>query len=417
MSGPRAGFYRLELNKTLWEVPQRLQGLRPVGSGAYGSVCSAYDTRLRQRVAVKKLSRPFQSLIHARRTYRELRLLKHLKHENVIGLLDVFTPATSLEDFSEVYLVTTLMGADLNNIVKCQALSDEHVQFLVYQLLRGLKYIHSAGIIHRDLKPSNVAVNEDCELRILDFGLARQADEEMTGYVATRWYRAPEIMLNWMHYSQTVDIWSVGCIMAELLQGKALFPGSDCILGSAPAWLRAGGGEAARTYIQSLPPMPQKDLRSIFHGANPLAVDLLGRMLVLDSDQRVSAAEALAHAYFSQYHDPEDEPEAEPYDESMEAKERTVEELQFLLPLLPVEQGRVPPVPEGQQALRWTEQDVHSQSIRCPQRFTAQRQVQTQTCLSLWSGSMQGRGTKGLPSPGPGRNFPFFPGQGGLPTE
>nr|XP_025738095.1 mitogen-activated protein kinase 11 isoform X1 [Callorhinus ursinus] len=229
MSGPRAGFYRLELNKTVWEVPQRLQGLRPVGSGAYGSVCSAYDARLRQKVAVKKLSRPFQSLIHARRTYRELRLLKHLKHENVIGLLDVFTPATSIEDFSEVYLVTTLMGADLNNIVKCQALSDEHVQFLVYQLLRGLKYIHSAGIIHRDLKPSNVAVNEDCELRILDFGLARQADEEMTGYVATRWYRAPEIMLNWMHYNQTVDIWSVGCIMAELLQGKALFPGNDYI--------------------------------------------------------------------------------------------------------------------------------------------------------------------------------------------
>ncbi|XP_012504264.1 PREDICTED: mitogen-activated protein kinase 11 isoform X1 [Propithecus coquereli] len=393
MSGPRAGFYRQELNKTVWEVPQRLQGLRPVGSGAYGSVCSAYDTRLRQKVAVKKLSRPFQSLIHARRTYRELRLLKHLKHENVIGLLDVFTPATSIEDFSEVYLVTTLMGADLNNIVKCQALSDEHVKFLVYQLLRGLKYIHSAGIIHRDLKPSNVAVNEDCELRILDFGLARQADEEMTGYVATRWYRAPEIMLNWMHYNQTVDIWSVGCIMAELLQGKALFPGNDCILGPAVGsgqcpkilclgagkspWLASGSflsevdidqlkrimevvgtpspevlakisSEHARTYIQSLPPMPQKDLSSIFHGANPLAIDLLGRMLVLDSDQRVSAAEALAHAYFSQYHDPEDEPEAEPYDESVEAKDRTVEEwkeltYQEVLSFKPPE----PPKPPG----------------------------------------------------------------------
>ncbi|XP_054551940.1 mitogen-activated protein kinase 11 isoform X1 [Talpa occidentalis] len=301
---------------------------------------SAYDSRLRQKVAVKKLSRPFQSLTHARRTYRELRLLKHLKHENVIGLLDVFTPATSIEDFSEVYLVTTLMGADLNSIVKCQALSDEHVQFLVYQLLRGLKYIHSAGIIHRDLKPSNVAVNEDCELRILDFGLARQADEEMTGYVATRWYRAPEIMLNWMHYNQTVDIWSVGCIMAELLQGKALFPGNDYIdqlkrimevVGTpTPEVLAKISSEHARTYVQSLPPMPQKDLRSIFHGANPLAVDLLGRMLVLDSDQRVSAAEALAHAYFSQYHDPEDEPEAEPYDESAEAPERTLEEWKAL---------------------------------------------------------------------------------------
>ncbi|XP_037016609.2 mitogen-activated protein kinase 11 isoform X5 [Artibeus jamaicensis] len=347
MSGPRAGFYRQELNKTVWEVPQRLRGLRPVGSGAYGSVCSAYDTRLRQKVAVKKLSRPFQSLVHARRTYRELRLLKHLKHENVIGLLDVFTPATSIEDFSEVYLVTTLMGADLNNIVKCQTLSDEHVQFLVYQLLRGLK----------DLKPSNVAVNEDCELRILDFGLARQAEEEMTGYVATRWYRAPEITLNWMHYNQTVDIWSVGCIMAELLQGKALFPGSDYIdqlkrimevVGTpSPEVLAKISSEHARTYIQSLPPMPQKDLRSIFHGANPLAVDLLGRMLVLDSDQRVSAAEALAHAYFSQYHDPDDEPEAEPYDESVEAKERTLEEwkeltYQEVLSFKPLEPPQLP---------------------------------------------------------------------------
>uniref|UniRef100_A0A2K5U104 mitogen-activated protein kinase n=1 Tax=Macaca fascicularis TaxID=9541 RepID=A0A2K5U104_MACFA len=220
------------------------------------------------------------------------------------------------------------------------------------------QYIHSAGIIHRDLKPSNVAVNEDCELRILDFGLARQADEEMTGYVATRWYRAPEIMLNWMHYNQTVDIWSVGCIMAELLQGKALFPGSDYIdqlkrimevVGTpSPEVLAKISSEHARTYIQSLPPMPQKDLSSIFHGANPLAIDLLGRMLVLDSDQRVSAAEALAHAYFSQYHDPEDEPEAEPYDESVEAKERTLEEwkeltYQEVLSFKPPE----PPKPPG----------------------------------------------------------------------
>lgn len=139
------------------------------------------------------------------------------------------------------------MGADLNNIIRTQRLTDDHVQFLVYQMLRGLKYIHSAGVIHRDLKPSNLAVNEDCELRILDFGLARPAESEMTGYVATRWYRAPEIMLSesctsqigsmkslnicfildWMHYNMTVDVWSVGCIMAELLTGRTLFPGSD----------------------------------------------------------------------------------------------------------------------------------------------------------------------------------------------
>ncbi|NWV93210.1 MK14 kinase, partial [Machaerirhynchus nigripectus] len=204
---------------------------------------SAFDTKTGLRVAVKKLSRPFQSIIHAKRTYRELRLLKHMKHENVISSwypinhLDVLSVAhiTGTSNASHVfafvhrYLVTHLMGADLNNIVKCQKLTDDHVQFLIYQILRGLKYIHSADIIHRDLKPSNLAVNEDCELKILDFGLARHTDDEMTGYVATRWYRAPEIMLNWMHYNQTVDIWSVGCIMAELLTGRTLFPGTDRI--------------------------------------------------------------------------------------------------------------------------------------------------------------------------------------------
>uniref|UniRef100_A0A3P9ISC1 mitogen-activated protein kinase n=1 Tax=Oryzias latipes TaxID=8090 RepID=A0A3P9ISC1_ORYLA len=330
----RQGFYRQELNKTVWEVPERYQNLTPVGSGAYGSVCSAYDVVLRQKVAVKKLSRPFQSLIHGRRSYRELRLLKHMKHENVIGLLDVFTPAATLEDFNELYLVTNLMGADLNNIVKFQRLSDEHVQFLIYQLLRGLKYIHSAGLIHRDLKPSNVAVNEDCELRILDFGLARQTDDEMTGYVATRWYRAPEIMLNWMHYNQNVDIWSVGCIMGELLKGKVLFPGTDYIdqlkrimevVGTpTPDLLKKICSEHVRTssYYKLF-------ATSVFVSA--LAIDLLKRMLVLDCDGRISASEALSHPYFSQYHDPDDEPEAPPYDQTPESKDRTLEEWKELV--------------------------------------------------------------------------------------
>ncbi|XP_033903867.3 mitogen-activated protein kinase 14A isoform X2 [Acipenser ruthenus] len=332
----RPTFYRQEVNKTIWEVPERYQSLSPVGSGAYGTVCSSTDVTSDLKVAVKKLSRPFQSIIHAKRTYRELRLLKHMKHENVIGLLDVFTPATSLEEFNDVYLVTHLMGADLNNIVKCQKLTDDHVQFLIYQILRGLKYIHSADIIHRDLKPSNLAVNEDCELKILDFGLARHTDDEMTGYVATRWYRAPEIMLNWMHYNQTVDIWSVGCIMAELLTGRTLFPGTDHIDQLKLIMLLVGtpgsellmkiSSESARNYINSLPHMPKRNFADVFIGANPTAVDLLEKMLVLDTDKRITAAEALAHPYFTQYHDPDDEPEAEPYDQSFESRELEIEE-------------------------------------------------------------------------------------------
>uniref|UniRef100_A0A8C2KN58 mitogen-activated protein kinase n=1 Tax=Cyprinus carpio TaxID=7962 RepID=A0A8C2KN58_CYPCA len=323
----RPTFYRQEVNKTIWEVPVRYQNLSPVGSGAYGSVCSAYDEKTGLKVAVKKLSRPFQSIIHAKRTYRELRLLKHMKHENVIGLLDVFTPATSLEEFNDVYLVTHLMGADLNNIVKCQKLTDDHVQFLIYQILRGLKYIHSADIIHRDLKPSNLAVNEDCELKILDFGLARHTDDEMTGYVATRWYRAPEIMLNWMHYNMTVDIWSVGCIMAELLTGRTLFPGTDHI-NQLQQIMRLTGTPPASLISR----MPSHEVSSLhlflikYLILFVLAVDLLEKMLVLDTDKRITAPEALAHPYFAQYHDPDDEPEAEPFDQSFESQELDIEE-------------------------------------------------------------------------------------------
>uniref|UniRef100_A0AAQ5YDK6 mitogen-activated protein kinase n=1 Tax=Amphiprion ocellaris TaxID=80972 RepID=A0AAQ5YDK6_AMPOC len=321
----RPKFYRQEVNKAIWEVPERYQNLSPVGSGAYGSVCSAYDMKTGLKIAVKKLSRPFQSIIHAKRTYRELRLLKHMKHENVIGLLDVFTPATSLKEFTDVYLVTHLMGADLNNIVKCQKLTDDHVQFLIYQILRGLKYIHSADIIHRDLKPSNLAVNEDCELKILDFGLARHTDDEMTGYVATRWYRAPEIMLNWMHYNMTVDIWSVGCIMAELLTGKTLFPGTDHIDQLKLIMLLVGTpGPELLMKISS----ESVSLQILFTSIS--AVDLLEKMLVLDTDKRITAAEALAHPYFTQYHDPDDEPEAEPYDQSFESRELEIEEWKSL---------------------------------------------------------------------------------------
>uniref|UniRef100_A0A672R497 mitogen-activated protein kinase n=1 Tax=Sinocyclocheilus grahami TaxID=75366 RepID=A0A672R497_SINGR len=228
MSGrSRPGYYRQEVNKTCWEVPERYRDMKQVGTGAYGTVCYAFDRRTGAKVAIKKLHRPFQSDLFAKRAYRELRLLKHMKHDNVIGLMDVFTADLSLDRFHDFYLVMPFMGTDLGKLMKMERLSEDRVQYLVYQILRGLKYIHAAGIIHRDLKPGNLAINEECELKILDFGLARQADSEMTGYVVTRWYRAPEVILSWMHYTQTVDIWSVGCIMAEMLLGKPLFKGND----------------------------------------------------------------------------------------------------------------------------------------------------------------------------------------------
>uniref|UniRef100_A0A3Q1CIV6 mitogen-activated protein kinase n=1 Tax=Amphiprion ocellaris TaxID=80972 RepID=A0A3Q1CIV6_AMPOC len=319
------GFCRQEVNRTVWEVPERYRDLKQVGTGAYGTVCSAWDRRTGTQVAIKKLHRPFQSKLFGKRAYRELRLLKHMKHENVIGLLDVFTAEISLDRFRDFYLVMPYMGTDLGKLMKMERLTEDRVQFLVYQMLKGLKYIHSAGIIHRDLKPGNLAINPDCELKILDFGLARQADAEMTGYVVTRWYRAPEVILNWMHYTQTVDIWSAGCIMAEMLLGKPLFKGNDRILDCSQSSLILSDVDfpnlchvTAKNYIRSLTKVPKKDLHSIFSKASSNAVCVLEKMLLLDPERRVSASEALDLPFFSEFRDTEEEMEALPYDQTMD---------------------------------------------------------------------------------------------------
>ena len=125
------------------------------------------------------------------------------------------------------YFVTELLGTDLHRLLTSRPLEKQFIQYFLYQIMRGLKYVHSAGVVHRDLKPSNILVNENCDLKICDFGLARIQDPQMTGYVSTRYYRAPEIMLTWQKYDVEVDIWSAGCIFAEMLEGKPLFPGKD----------------------------------------------------------------------------------------------------------------------------------------------------------------------------------------------
>uniref|UniRef100_A0A7N6ATH5 mitogen-activated protein kinase n=1 Tax=Anabas testudineus TaxID=64144 RepID=A0A7N6ATH5_ANATE len=308
----QAHFSREEINKTLWEVPEKYTRLKQVGTGAYGSVCSAINEKAKDKVAIKKLHRPFQSEIFAKRAYRELRLLKHMKHENVIGLLDVFTPATGLGDFQDFYLVMPYMFTDLSKVRG--HLSEDKVQFLVYQMLCGLRYIHKAGIIHRDLKPGNLAVNQDCELKILDFGLARSTDAEMTGYVVTRWYRAPEVILNWMHYTQTVDIWSVGCIMAEMINGKTLFKGKDYM--DQLTQIMKVTGVPGPEFIQKLDSL-EVGLIVLYRFVPSLSCyNLLEKMLVLDGDERPTAELALEHPYFDSLRDPDDFPEPKPYDDS-----------------------------------------------------------------------------------------------------
>ncbi|KAI8910633.1 kinase-like domain-containing protein [Powellomyces hirtus] len=311
-----AEFQRYSVFGTIFEVTQRYTDLQPVGMGAFGLVCSAKDQLSGMNVAIKKIMKPFSTSVLAKRTYRELKLLKHLKHDNVISLSDIFI--SPLED---IYFVTELLGTDLHRLLTSRPLDKQFIQYFLYQILRGLKYVHSAGVVHRDLKPSNILVNENCDLKICDFGLARVTESQMTGYVSTRYYRAPEIMLTWQKYDEAVDIWSVGCIFAEMLEGKPLFPGKDHVnqfsiitelLGTPPDdVIQTICSENTLRFVQSLPKREKIPFVKRFPQADPEAVDILERMLVFDPQKRINAEQALAHPYLSPYHDPTDEPRAD----------------------------------------------------------------------------------------------------------
>lgn len=220
----------------------------------------------------------------------------------------------------------------MHRVIRTQELSDDHCQYFIYQTLRGLKAMHSANVLHRDLKPSNLLLNANCDLKICDFGLARSAASQednagfMTEYVATRWYRAPEIMLTFKEYTKAIDVWSVGCILAEMLSGKPLFPGKDYhhqltlildVLGTPMMEDYYGiKSRRAREYIRSLPFKKRVHFSQMYPQANPLAIDLLEKLLAFNPLKRITCEEALQHPYLEPYHDPEDEPNAPPIPES-----------------------------------------------------------------------------------------------------
>ncbi|KAA8541337.1 hypothetical protein F0562_025300 [Nyssa sinensis] len=307
----------------------RYQIQEVVGKGSYGVVGSAIDTHTGERVAIKKINDVFEHVSDATRILREIKLLRLLRHPDIVEIKHIMLPPSGRE-FRDIYVVFELMESDLHQVIKANDdLTADHYQFFLYQLLRGLKYIHTANVFHRDLKPKNILANADCKLKICDFGLARVSFNDApsaifwTDYVATRWYRAPELCGSFFSkYTPAIDTWSIGCIFAEMLTGKPLFPGKNVVhqldlmtdlLGTPPpesiARIR---NEKARRYLSSMRKKPPVPFSQKFPNADPLALHLLERLLAFDPKDRPSAEDALGDPYFHGLANVEREPSTQP---------------------------------------------------------------------------------------------------------
>jgi len=349
-------------------IDERYEYIKQIGVGAYGVVISCYDKKTNRNVAIKKVGNAFEDLIDAKRIVREIKLLRYFQHDNIVSLIDIQKPPNRT-GFEDIYIITDLMETDLHRVIYSrQELTDDHIQYFIYQILRGVLYMHSANIIHRDLKPANILANKNCDLKICDLGLGRaevydyddkkykgkgkrkpktaesdsEEDPELTEYVITRWYRAPEVILCPSHYAKAVDIWSVGCIFAELLGRQPLFPG-DHYLDQIQKIVAVTGTpkmeelnfiqkKEAKEFFLKLVKRTKLTWSSLFPNANPVALDLLEKMLTFNPLKRYTVEQCISHPYFEGLHDPEQEPiTSTPFDWSFDAVELTKENLQSMI--------------------------------------------------------------------------------------
>ncbi|KAM8785203.1 cyclin-dependent kinase 3 isoform 1-T1 [Rhynchonycteris naso] len=282
------------------------QKIEKIGEGTYGVVYKAKNKETGQLVALKKIRLDLETEGVPSTAIREISLLKELKHPNIVRLLDV------VHNEKKLYLVFEFLSQDLKRFMDSAPVATlplHLVKSYLFQLLQGVSFCHSHRVIHRDLKPQNLLINELGAIKLADFGLARAFGVPLRTYtheVVTLWYRAPEILLGSKFYSTAVDIWSIGCIFAEMVTCKALFPGDSEIdqlfhifrtLGT-PSEATWPGVTQLPNYKGSFPKWTRKGLEDVVSNLESAGKDLLMKLLQYDPNQRISAKGALAHPYF-----------------------------------------------------------------------------------------------------------------------
>jgi len=279
--------------------------MEKVGEGTYGVVYKAKDLVTGDIVALKKIRLDAEDEGVPSTAIREISLLKELAHPNIVRLVNVILIENKL------YLVFEFLDKDLrkySDIVK-KNMHKMLIKSYLYQLLKGIYFCHQHRVLHRDLKPQNLLIDRKGNLKIGDFGLARAVGIPIRTYtheVVTLWYRAPEILLGGRQYSTPVDVWSIGCIFAEMVTCSPLFPGDSEIdqlfkifrcLGT-PNEETWPGVSSFKDYKPTFPQWTGNHLAKQVPGIEPLGLDLLKRMLVYEPSKRISAREALQHEYF-----------------------------------------------------------------------------------------------------------------------
>lgn len=300
------------------EVLDRYEIQQKIGRGRSGIVYKAYDKTLQLQVAIKRIYEVFKSKSDAERLLREIKLLEYFKrHPNICTLHNVIRS----DKDADLYLVFDFLEANLFHVIRGKILSEQHIKLITYQILKAVKYMHSSDIINRNLKPNNILLNSDCKIKLDDFSLAQHINSLddinlITDYVATRWYRAPELLLGSIKVGKPADMWSIGCIFGEMLNGKTVFPGT-CTLNQLNLIVSLIGFPSKEDIndiqgslsglLESVKKSSAKNFNEFFLESSYDAIDLLSKLLQFNPLKRYTVDEALAHPFFSEFRVPEEE--------------------------------------------------------------------------------------------------------------